>query len=193
MELFQEVQRVTENVLTFEEQMAVIEASQSDDATADRIREIADTLIANLTEIRSEMSERFRISDRRAAQQAELVDLRAQVSEVLVPALDDQLFYTLTGYSELDSPPDPRSQHFSEDELTRLRYLAEFEADANITSDLLASAFTLADESLLEPLRERFEAAATRIDRNLLTMEGTQFPYRSGPELPPPAGTRARP
>ena len=183
LELFQEVQRITQNVLAFEEQMAVIEQSHSDDTTADRIRGIADTLIANLTEIRGEMSERFRISERRAVHQAELVALRARVSEVLVPELDDQLFYTLTGYSELDSPPAPRSEHFSEDEISRLRYLAELEADANITSDLLASAFTLADESLLEPLRERFEAAASRIDRNLLTLQGTQFHTDAAPSF----------
>ena len=181
LELFQESQQIDETVLTFEEQMAFLEQSNSDNTSVARIRESADTLIANISEIRTEVSERFQISEQRVVQQAELVNLRSQVSEVLVPALDDQLFYTLTGHSELDTSPVPRSEHFSEDEVIQYRRLAELEADANITSDLLASAFALDDESLLEPLRERFEAAAGRIDRNLLTLQGTQFHADAAP------------
>ena len=181
LELFQQSQQIDQTVLTFEEQMAVLEQSNSDDTSVARIRGSADTLIANIAEIGTEVSERFQISEQRAVQQAELVDLRSQVSEVLVPALDDQLFYTLTGHSELDASPVPRSEHFSEDEVFRYRRLAELEADANITSDLLASAFSVADESLLEPLRERFEAAAGRIDRNLLTLQATQFHADAAP------------
>ena len=175
LELFQEGERVDQTVLTFEDQMAVLEQSDSDDASVEQIRQSADMLISNIEEIRSEVSSRLQIIDQRTAQQGELVGLRNQVSAVLIPAIDDQLFYTLTGYSDLDAPPVPRSEHFSEGEVFRYRRLAELEADANITSDLLASAFTLSDKTLLEPLRERFEAAASRIDRNLATLAGTQF------------------
>ena len=181
MELFQQSQQIDQTVLQFEERMAVLEQSDSDDAGVARIRESADTLIANIAEIRREVSERFDITEQRTVQQAELVNLRARVSDVLVPALDDQLFYTLTGHSELETSPAPRSEHFSEDEVFRYRRLAELEADANITSDLLASAFALDDQTLLEPLRERFEAAAGRIDRNLLTLQGTQFHADAAP------------
>ena len=175
LELFGESQQIDQTVFTFEEQMAVLEKSNRDSTSVGSIRQSADMLIANIEEIRREVSERFDISEQRAVQQAELVELRSRVSEVLVPALDDQLFYTLTGHSDLASEPAPRSEHFSVAEVTRYRRLAELEADANITSDLLASAFTLSDESLLEPLRERFETAAGRIDRNLSTLDGTPF------------------
>ena len=175
LELFQEGERVDQTVLTFEDQMAVLEQSDSDDASVEQIRQSADMLISNIQEIRSEVSARLQITDQRTAQQGELVGLRNQVSSVLIPAIDDQLFYTLTGYSDLDAPPVPRSEHFSEAEVFRYRRLAELEADANIASDLLATAFTLSDKTLLEPLRERFEAAASRIDRNLAALAGTQF------------------
>ena len=175
LELFQEGERVDQTVLTFEDQMAVLEQSDSDDASVEQIRQSADMLISNIQEIRSEVSARLQIIDQRTAQQGELVGLRNQVSTVLIPAIDDQLFYTLTGYSDLGAPPVPRSEHFSEAEVFRYRRLAELEADANIASDLLATAFTLSDKTLLEPLRERFEAAASRIDRNLAALAGTQF------------------
>ena len=181
LELSRESRQIDQTVLSFEEELLVLELSTTDNARLDRIRASADTLIANIDEIRDEVSQRFNISEQRTLQQADLVDLRAKVSEVLVPALDDQLFYTLTGFSTLEAAPTPRSEHFSEDEVIRYRRLAELEADANITSDLLASAFTLADVSLLEPLRERFEAAASRIDRNLARLAGTQFHADAAP------------
>ena len=181
LELFQESQRVDQTMLTFEEQMARLEQSDSDAASVAQIRRSADMLIANIEEIRSEVSARLQLIDQRTAQQGELVGLRNQVSAVLVPAIDDQLFYTITGYTELDGAPVARSEHFSEAEVFRYRRLAELEADANIASDLLATGFTLTDESLLEPLRERFEVASSRMQRNLATLVGTRFHADAAP------------
>ena len=181
LELFTEGQEIDQTVLTFEEQMAVLEQSDSDDASVEQIRQSADMLISNIEEIRSEVSERLAIESQQTAQQGELGGLRNQVSAVLVPTIDDQLFYTLTGYSDLDAPPVPRAEHFSEEEVLRYRRLAEMEADANSATDLLASAFTLLDESDLEPLRERFEVASTRVERNLETLTGTQFHTDAAP------------
>ena len=181
LELFTEGQEIDQTVLTFEEQMAVLEQSDSDDASVEQIRQSADMLISNIEEIRSEVSERLAIESQQTAQQGELGGLRNQVSAVLVPAIDDQLFYTLTGYSDLDTPPVPRAEHFSEEEVLRYRRLAEMEADANSATDLLASAFTLLDESDLEPLRERFEVASSRVERNLETLTGTQFHADAAP------------
>ncbi|MYL04767.1 MAG: HAMP domain-containing protein, partial [Acidimicrobiaceae bacterium] len=181
LELFQESQRVDETVLTFEEQMTILQQGDSNSASVAQIRLSADMLISNIEEIRSEVSARLQLIDQRTAQQGELVGLRNQVSAVLVPAIDDQLFYTLTGYTELDGAPVARSEHFSEAEVFRYRRLAELEADANIASDLLATGFTLSDASLLEPLRERFEVAASRIQRNLATLVGTRFHADAAP------------
>ena len=192
LELFQEGQRVDQTVLTFEEQMAVLQQGDSNSASVAQIRLSADMLISNIEEIRGEVSARLQLIEQRTAQQGELVGLRNQVSAVLVPAIDDQLFYTLTGYTELDGDPVARSEHFSEAEVFRYRRLAELEADANIASDLLATGFTLSDKSLLEPLRERFEVAASRIQRNLATLVGTRFHADAAPILPaaPRSGTR---
>ena len=102
LELFQEGQKIDQTVLTFEEQLAELEQSDSDDASVAQIRQSADMLISNIEEIRSEVSSRLDITEQQTAQQGELVGLRNQVSAVLIPAIDDQLFYTLTGYSGLD-------------------------------------------------------------------------------------------
>ena len=79
----------------------------------------------------------------------------------------------MTGYRDLGSPPEPRSEHFSENEFGRYRYLAELQADATLSTQLLSSAFTISEASLVEPLRERFEAVASRIERNLSVLESS--------------------
>ena len=157
----------------FEEQLAVLEVMEAGQAPFNRIRAHSDTLISNITALRDEVAASFEIMQRREALRLELEQLRVRLDGIMVPAIDDQLFYTMTGYRELDSPPEPRSEHFSENEFGRYRYLAELQADATLSTQLLASAFTLTEASLVEPLRERFEAVASRIERNLSDLEAS--------------------
>ena len=132
-----------------------------------RIRAQVDTLIANIDAIRSDMSELFELNVRRAGLRAELAALRVRTDDIMVPVVDDQLFYTMTGYEDLGAPPAAREQYFSEDELARYRNLAGLHAAATTANQLLESAFSIPSAPLLEPLRERFESAAGSIERNV--------------------------
>ena len=156
----------------FEEQLAVLE-KDGQDKRFEGIRADASTLIRNLESIEEGMLERFELSDRTDALRLELAIIRADLDTILVPALDDQLFYTMTGFQTLGAPRAPRDVHFSEGQLIRFRYMAELQAQANIATQLLASASTLSDASLIEPLRERFESSAGHIERNLGDLEET--------------------
>ena len=157
----------------FEEDLALLEGRDSDDERFKRIRGHADTLISNIDAIKSDRSELFRLTERSQAVRTDLEELRNRLERAVILAIDDQLFYTMTGYRDLGEPPAPRSEHLSEDEVGRYRRLAELQADANIATQLMASAFILSNASLVEPLRERFEAAFGRIDRNLTALEGS--------------------
>ena len=164
---------ISESHAAFEEQLAVLEGMEGGRAPFERIQAHSDTLISNITALRDEVAASFELLQRREALRLELEELRVRLDNILVPAIDDQLFYTMTGYRELGSPPESRSEHFSENEFGRYRYLAELQADATLSTQLLASAFTLTEASLVEPLRERFEAVASRIERNLSDLETT--------------------
>ena len=157
----------------FEVQLAVIEEMEAGEAPFERIQAHSDTLISNITALRDEVAASFELVQRREALRLELEELRVQLDNIMIPAIDDQLFYTMTGYRELGSPPESRSEHFSEGEFGRYRYLAELQADATLSTQLMASAFTLTEASLVEPLRERFEAVASRIERNLSDLQAT--------------------
>ncbi len=136
-----------------------------------RIRSHVNSLVLNIEAIEAEMEALFALTARRESLRTELETLRVRLDEVVIPAVDDQLFYTVTGYRDLSASPAPRDEHFSEREFAHYRHMAELQADANIAIHLLESAFAISEAPFVEPSRERFEAAIGRIERNLLALE----------------------
>ena len=182
-EFAQVVLSIDEAYASFEEQMATLEQGNAERDRVLRIRERADTIIANIVAIESETSGVFDLIARREALQLELTEVRAQLDDALAPAIDDQLFYALTGYSNLTAPPAPREQHLSEEQFVRYRRLAELQADVNIATELLANAFTLPDASLIEPLREALRVHFQPHRQEPLGARGFLLPRRSGAHL----------
>ncbi len=158
---------VAEERSTFEAQLAALTQQGEEEERFSRIRAHGGTLISNIEAIESSVARRFDLQARSEALRAELAKVRNELVGVLVPLIDDQLFYAMTGYRNLGEAPAPRSQHFSEKEFERYRHLSVLQADATIAIQLLSSAFNLSDAPLIEPLRERFEAAEGRIERSL--------------------------
>ena len=144
-----------------------------DDTRSERIRAQVDILTVGIDAIENDMSEIFELNIQKEVLRAELTDLRIQIDDIMVPVVDDQLFYTMTGYSSLAEPPARREDHFSESELARYRNVAGLHADATTANQILESAFSISSAPLIEPLRERFESASGSIDRNLSALEDT--------------------
>lgn len=163
------------------EQLLILEEIAQDDERSAAIREHAQTLTANIEAIRDQRYRLFQLDSRRETLQRELGNLRSRTLNIIVPAIDDQLFYTVTGYQKLGAAPVSAAEHFSEAEFNRYRFLYELQGDANIATELLANAFTLTEPAAIEPLRERFEAAAGRIDRNLAELDGSPVHRRIQP------------
>ena len=156
-----------------QEQLAVLGEEGGGDESFDRIQANTDTLLLNIEALEDERSEIFDLTERSGALRTELVELRARLDDIMVPVVDDQLFYTMTGYRDLGEAPASRSEHFSESELGRYRHLADLHADASIAAHLLESAFSVSEAPLLEPLRERFESSAGRIERSVAALEAS--------------------
>ena len=175
-EEFQQVaSSIDEDQESFELQLAILEQQGTEAERFQRIRTHADTLTFNIKAIEDGMANYFQLVESRESLREELVTLRSNLESELIPAIDDQLFYTITGYRALGEPPDDTEIHFTEEEFSNYRYLSELLSDTNIATELLANAFTVSDPSLLEPLRERFEAVASRIQRNLAPLENTLY------------------
>ena len=144
----------------------------ADDARFFVIRAQADALVRNIQDIYRDQTMLFELNRRSEDMQVELAQLRTDLDRILIPALDDQVFYTITGYRQLDQPPSHKYEHFTEAEFERFRHVSQMQADSAIATQLLANAFNVSDASSIEPLKERFEAAKSHIERSLGNLEG---------------------
>ena len=124
------------------------------------------------------MAKRFDLAGQRQAWLRELTELRGRLVGNLIPLIDDQLFFAVTGYRQIGQPPAPRAEHASEAAITRYRRLAELRSDATTGVQLLATALNISDASLLEPLRESFEATSRGIKRRLARLDAASLGER---------------
>ena len=154
----------------FKKQLAALTQQGAAEERFARIRARGDTLIANIKIIEESVAKRFELNARSRGLHKNLETLQNDLNGILIPAIDDQLFYAMTGYHTLSEPPAPRVQHLSEAELSRYRALAELQEGAATAMRLLADTFNLSDARLLGTLRERFESTVEGIERKLATL-----------------------
>ncbi len=167
----------------FEDQLIVLQQYTGDEQF-ENVRVNSQTvlfrLLSNINAIEGTMPQRFTFQEATEALRLELIDLRTRIEDLLIPAIDDQLFYQLTGYRTLGEPPVEREQHLSEVEFDRYRHLATIRADTTLATQLLASAFTVSQAALIEPLQEDFESAAGRLHISIASLG--EAPVTSGLE-----------
>ena len=142
----------------FVEELATLERGGTDEERLDDIREQANKLDANIDEIIDRMPSVFALEAQSDNLRQDLTAVQDELDGVLIPALDDQLFYLMTGYTSLDAPPVSSEESFSGDQIIEYRRLAELQGALSIAAQVLSSAFTVSEPALVEPLRERFEA-----------------------------------
>ena len=134
------------------------------------VRGLADALIANVQAIQGSVAQGFDLADRGVRVREEIDELQGRLTDVLVPLIDDQLFYAVTGYRTLGESARPRGGRFVEDEFGLYRRLAGLRADANIAAQILTNIFNLPDRALLEAMRDRFQASAGSMERRLAAL-----------------------
>ncbi len=138
-------------------------------------------LILNLQAIEISVAEQIDQAAQAELRRIDLEELDKELSNILIPAIDNQLFYIMTGYHELDKPPAPRAQYLSPEEVNHYRNLANLEADTTLAMQLIASVYTLSDVVLMEPLTERFEATAGSIQRSLIALGEEHASHATAP------------
>ncbi len=152
-----------------------------DRARAKRIGAYIDSLEDNVITIRDKMATVFFFNRRSDTLLEEMVALRTELEEVLIPAVDDELFFIVTGRSELGAFVAPYAVHFSETEFGTYRHLTALQADTNIALQQLSSVFSIFDPALVEAQEERFESSIASIDRNLAALNNSELEARLTP------------
>ena len=163
----------------FRERISTLE--QIDRERARRIGSQIDHLEDNVITIRDKMATAFFFNRRSDTLLQEMTDLRAELEQVLIPAVDDELFYIITGRSELGAFIAPYATHFSEQEFGTYRHLTALQADTNIALQQLSSVFSIFDPALVEAQEERFESSIASIDRNMAALNNSELEERLTP------------
>ena len=162
-------------------QLALLQGQQASHERFNRMRSYVDELTSNNHEIQTGMVESFTRDLLLEHQRAEIADVDRQLRAVLAPAADDQWFYMMTGYRDPDDPPVAAAGRLHERELSQYRHLAALVSDTDYARQTLESGFGVSDPSTLEPLRESFESAISRMTQNLDAIRGLDL----GKELDP--------
>ena len=145
---------------------AMLERHEDDEFTR-QIQVDGAGIIRDVEKIKILVRERFDLRRHSVDLKEELRSVHDALMVVLTSEIDNQMFYTMTGYWSLGSKRVPRSEHFSESEFQTYRHLVELREAATVTTQLLATAFTVSDAALLQPLREEFDATVGLASRSL--------------------------
>ena len=156
----------------FESELTAMLRQQGDSKHAQRIRDDGVGITKDIERIKVLVQKRFDLRERNFLLREELRTVHDALMAILISEIDDQMFYTITGYWSLDSTKSPHSEHFSEEEFLTYRRLVELREAATVTTLLLATAFTVSDAALLQPLREEFNATIGLANRSLEYLEG---------------------
>ncbi len=151
----------------FEDGLTAMLRKRENDERARKIQVDGAGIIKNIERIKTLVRERFDLRQRTAALTKELHLAHDQLMTILLREIDDQLFYTITGYWDLDDKRARRATHFSEVEFQTYRHLVELREAATLTTQLLATVFTVSDAAMLRPLQENFEATVGLANRSL--------------------------
>lgn len=146
-----------------------------------RVAELRGDLIENIDAIEASMHELLELRARSAEFRVQLAEMEKQARMDLLPEVDNQFFYSVTGYTELGSEPDPKNIHLSVSEVDRYRHLTNLEKGANLAVQLLATSVIINDQAQLEPLREQFESAFDGIQSSLERLNQPEVKDRVSP------------
>ncbi len=165
---------ITESHTALEAEIESLASRGTEEERVQMIRDYANSVVLNIDLLTESMNELFVVAESREDVREQLNTVNTRLDATVVPAVDNQYFYTMTGYRSQDEPPANPDFYFSADEVSLYRNLAEIQADANVATQLLVSAFSVTEAPLIEPLRERFEAIAGQIDRRVAVLQDNQ-------------------
>ncbi len=151
----------------FKAQLSIMMENMGEDERARQIQSGGVGITENIERVKLLVRERFDLRQSTLDLRDELQAIQGEITSILINEIDDQMFYTMTGYRSLDEAQSPRSVHFFDQEFLIYRRLAELREASAVATQLLAAAFTVTDSALLEPLRERFKATAGSVSRSL--------------------------
>lgn len=143
-----------------------------------KVTGVAEARLANLIEIEGKIAtelkaldgavaQRLRLGAQRETAVADLAVVQTKFQNALEPLVDDAGFNLVTASEEVTAKSKEAITGLVEGGVTALQALLTLRADGNLAASLLGEAAHVDDPALLQPIQERFSAAAAAIERSL--------------------------
>ena len=158
----------------FQERFDPLLRNNPDDVHVQGISEAADALATNIATITADMPHFYTLTRQIETLQVQIPTLHDQAQGIIIPAIDDQLFFQVTGYRDFDSDPTDAMSRTSGDELLLYRHLNALQADVAQVTELMGSALIASEADFVEPLIESFESTTDRIQISLSAITATE-------------------
>jgi adenylate cyclase len=142
-----------------------------------KVTGLAEARFANLIEIESKIAtelkaldraveQRLRLSAQRQTAVADLAAEQTKFQDALEPLVDDAGFNLVTTSEEVTAKSKEAITGLVEGGVNVLQALLTMRAEGNLAAGLLGEAAHVDDPALIQPIRERFSAAAAAIQKN---------------------------
>ena len=166
---------VSEAQQQFQERFEPLLITNPDDVHVQGIADAADVLERNITTITADMPHFFALSRQIETLQTQIPTLYNQVQSIVIPAIDNQLFFQVTGYRDFDSEPTDAMARTSGGELLVYRHLNALQSDMAQITELMGSALIASEADFVEPLLESFESTSDRIRISLSAIAASEI------------------
>jgi signal transduction histidine kinase/CheY-like chemotaxis protein/PAS domain-containing protein len=142
----------------------------------ERIADLADIegqITARLRELNTAVERRLGLKSRREKVVTDLAGVHAGFLNALEPVVDDAVFELIIRGEEVTAESSEAITGLVEGGVSALQQLLTINVAGNLIAGLLAEAAQVTDPTLIQPIRERFNAAAASVDRNLQQLPGS--------------------
>jgi class 3 adenylate cyclase/phosphoglycerate-specific signal transduction histidine kinase len=154
----------------------VIEGLKATGVTEARLAnliEIEGKIDTELKALAGAVEQRLRLGAQREAAVADLAVVHTKFQDVLEPLVDDAGFNLVTTSEEVTAKSKEAITGLVEGGVNALQALLTLRAEGNLAAGLLAEAAHVDDPALIQPIRERFSAAAATMERSLEALPGS--------------------
>ena len=156
---------IQKTVTAFEEELDNLPSDRMTSQQKGELSSLGSTIHANIKQVENLVSSRFSLQDEASRLLKELDEIQLSLTGILTPALDNQLFYLMTGFKTRDRARVSRSEALTEEELEKYRHYRELDEIKTECTRILASVFTISNADLIEPLLEQFESNIATVYR----------------------------
>ena len=129
-------------------------------------------ITAKLKELNVAVEKRLRLEAQRQAAVRGLSTAHASFLIALEPLVDDSVFDLVTRGEDVTAESTRAITDLVEGNVSRIDQLFTINAEVNLAAGLLAEAAHVSDPVLIQPIRERFLAAAATVDSSLRRLPG---------------------